>query len=209
MKKNILIAVLALVVVAVLLGCLVYKDKHSRLDSAKNNDWIKYYATDVLPFSIIYPKEFELVDDRVVLAPNYEEYVPAKSLVRKINKEHCDLSGLPEHCRPYTENPKITFALVYVGNENSLKKEWTELFGESQLVEIGGTEFDHWTMGVEGEGVNYFFTRMSPEYLLMFSYTYLDGNILSDYPKAFGFLDIGEQEMIFKSIVSSLRQDQF
>ena len=205
MKKNILILVLVVVIGA--LGYLVWVSQAvapSPDGIVDKSPSLKTFTNEQFGFSLKYPADFELADDTVVIAPNYEERIPAKTFTRKINKEYCDLSGLPEGCTPYTRNPEITVAVVG-GSVAGLITEWTELFGGPEQVKIGGREFALWTQGAEGEGMNYYFTALGPDLTLLLAYRYLDENTLILYKGFPGFWDLAKQKVVFEKVVSSLK----
>lgn len=205
MKKNFLIIVLLVMVVA--LGYFVWS-KEVVAPSEEVPDvapvGLTTFTNGQYGFSFQYPADLEIGDDSIVIAPNYEERIPAKSFTRKLDKEYCDLSGLPEGCKPYTDNPKV-YSVVIGGSVDGLVKEWTELFGAPEMVSIGGREFSFWTQGAEGEGMNYYFTELSPDLTLLLAYRYLDENTLISYKGYPGFWDLAKQKEVFESIVSSLK----
>lgn len=205
MNKNILIGVL--VVVIVLLGGLFYKANTAKApvetDVTVGTEFTTY-ANEQFGFSVDYPADFEMVDDSVVIAPNYEERIPATSFVRKIPIEYCDLSDLPEGCKPYTENPKIVVSVVG-GSVDGLVAEWTELFGAPNVVLDGGRSFSMWSQGAEGEGMNYYFTELSADLTLLLAYRYLDENTLILYKEAPDFWSLDKQKEVFDQVLSSLK----
>ncbi len=121
-------------------------------------------------------------------------------LVHSIPIQHCDLSGLPEHCTPYTRDITIGFFIINEPLINISQRLISE-YGEARKLSLVGREGVYVTLGVEGEGVHYYFLPLTDKISLMITRSYIDENILSGYKNAVGFFTLQEQAILFEEVI--------
>ncbi|GEM_PF-2824527 len=154
-------------------------------------------------FSIEYDKTLFIPDSLAIPYPPTGEKLKAFNLVHSIHIRHCGLSGLPEHCTPTTENPRISLSVLLLSVSEAAKS-----FG-SIGVPVEEKKFDSRTgysleLGVEGEGITYNLLPLSPKQTLLVAYTTLDESILADYKNAPGFIPRFEQTKLVETIIKTL-----
>ena len=121
-------------------------------------------------------------------------------LVHSIPVEHCGLSGLPEHCTPYTRDITIGFFIINEPLVN-ISQRLIKAYGEARKLSLVGREGVYVSLGVEGEGIHYYFLPLSEKNSLMITRSYMDENILSGYKNISGFINLNEQEKLFEEVV--------
>jgi hypothetical protein len=107
--------------------------------------------TSPFNFSFTYDSRFQTENTSIVLPGGNR--ISALALVRYVAEQHCGLSGLAEHCRPYLENPAIAFGVIDQ-SPKEVVAEHLDVFAQYlESVTLNGISAAQYYAGVEGEGV--------------------------------------------------------
>lgn len=165
--------------------------------------WKEYSDADY-KYSFSYPEDIFGFYDKQLQVPflNAKKEVDAVAIVHTIPVEHCDLSGLPEHCTPTTTDISISFApLDYSLATIKNAKGGTDL----QPIEINGIEGWSMDVGAEGEGRIYRYLPLNDKQTLWISESYINENVVGNYKNAKGFITYGEQGLLAEKIYNTIK----
>jgi hypothetical protein len=156
-------------------------------------------------FSFSYPSNFEVGNASGILLGE-EKQVRGVKVSHNLPVANCGLSGLPEHCTPFTENPGISMYVVeapYSKFESNLKKgDLKDLVRE---VTIAGKKGVSVNLGVEGEGQFFYYVPVDANRTLFITRSYIDDSNLISYAQNPDFIKLADQEKVFNEIVSTLK----
>jgi len=155
-----------------------------------------------LGFSFTYDDGLKLENSFIVLPGGYE--VAAVAAVRYVNEQHCGQSGLPEHCRPFLENPAVAFGVIEKTFEDLKKNELKDVMQFSEAITLGGKEGIQYYMGVEGEGVVTILVPFKADQTLLIQYTF-DEFIDSMTTNNAGMYKSTEQKVVVDNLLSTLK----
>ncbi len=125
-------------------------------------------------------------------------------LLHTVAKEHCGLSGLPEHCQPTTTDLSIAFTPLAASLADVVASSNTD-FGGLQNVTFGTIAAKTATQGVEGEGNVYYLISTGPETSLMITRSYIDENVVGGYQNVKDFITFAQQEQIFNDLMATFK----
>ncbi|TSC59228.1 MAG: parallel beta-helix repeat-containing protein [Candidatus Peregrinibacteria bacterium Greene0416_19] len=164
-------------------------------------------VSDPAGFSFTYPADIFLVvpsSDTVAVGADVskERKVNGIRLVHAAPVEHCDLSGLPEHCTPLTRDSTIGFFVV--PEFYSVLKNLAQPWQRETEMQVGGVTGFTFTSGAEGEGNVYIFLPLTDRSTLMIVRSFISEDTNLAYKGVSGFLPIAEQEKVSKQVLDSL-----
>jgi hypothetical protein len=172
-------------------------------DDVLNNKELKKYES-WQGFSFKYdPQIFKLENSEVSYG---SRRIQAIGIVRYVNREDCGESGLPDHCKPFLENPRISFGVTGVDYSKIVAdylEDYLDLLEPFKIGDIVGMQY---YSGVEGDGI---ITVLIPfkddlDKTLIIQYTYdeiFDNDFFKDIPE---ILDSKGQKLMVDRILSSL-----
>lgn len=162
--------------------------------------WKQYKNTD-FNFTVDYPGHiFSEEISNAALPDGTGNQVNGTLLIHSIPVEHCDLSGLPQNCTPYTRDMTIGFFITDKSLTN-ITKDLLKMYGEVKELSLAGRNGVYVSLGIEGEGVHYYILSLTNDHSLMITRSYMDEYILSGYQNAVGFIKLAEQEKLFEQVV--------
>ena len=122
-------------------------------------------------FSFKYNPLYSIENTRVVLPGG--KVVQAVAVVRYVKEQWCSQSGLPEHCRPFLENPAVAFGVIGNSPADVVANYLSDIVDSMETVEVAGITAAQFYAGVEGEGVITILIPLSNENkTLIVQYTY-------------------------------------
>lgn len=121
-------------------------------------------------FRFLYDDGMKLENSAIVLAGGYR--VSAVAAVRYVEEQHCSASGLPEHCRPFLENPAVAFGVIESSFENLKKDKLKDVIEFSEPITLAGKTGVQYYSGVEGEGVVTIALPFKADQTLLIQYTF-------------------------------------
>jgi hypothetical protein len=125
-------------------------------------------------------------------------------LTHTVPVEHCDLSGLPDHCTPTTTDISVAFTPVEASLAEIIAVS-KDMFGNFEDWNFHGIPAKVGSLGAEGEGKVYTFITLSPNRTLMIVRSYIDEQILSKYQTVDGFLGRDQQAMTFEDLMKTFQ----
>jgi len=149
-------------------------------------------------------------DTNIFAESRVQEKLPWKNksidsflLVHTVPVEHCDLSGLPDHCTPTTTDISLAFTPLEASLADiilSSKKTYGIFEDNWNFHGIPATVA---SLGAEGEGKQYTFISLAPEKTLMIVRSFIDEQIVSKYQNVEGYYSRDEQAMIFEQLMAT------
>jgi hypothetical protein len=175
---------------------------------AQEQGVLRDYKDDGAGYSFKYPSNIFEMYDKVSQVPflNRREELPTASLVHTVPVEHCDLSGLPEHCTPTTTDISISFTPVdYSLNLIKTAKGGIDL----EPITVNGVQGLRVDLGVEGEGRIDYYVPLDTSRTLWISRTYINEDVVGGYKNAPKFIPYPEQAKIFNALLNSLHLSNY
>lgn len=164
---------------------------------------LKTYTDATNKFSFAYPDT--LVQSEGDINSPYTATpvaITSQIFAHTIPIEHCTLK--PE-CTPTTTDFSIGFTIV---NSSVAKIVASPKMAGTADITLGASKLKYLEMGVEGEGIIYYFIALPSGKTLMISQTFLSDSILSEdlqnLYKTKGFITRTEQDALAKQILTSL-----
>lgn len=156
--------------------------------------------TSPFGFSFKYDSRFQTENTSIVLPGGNR--ISALALVRYVAEQHCGLSGLAEHCRPYLENPAIAFGVIEQSPKEVVTKH-LDVFAEfMESVTLNGTTAAQYYAGVEGEGVVTILVPLkNKSQTLVIQYTY---DTLFDTDSKTQTLTAAQQKTLVDAVLGTL-----
>lgn len=152
-------------------------------------------------FSFSHEKNIQLENSKIILPGGYN--VSAIAAVRYVKMQHCSASGLPEHCRPFLENPAVAFGVVGESFEDLKKDKLKDVLDFAEPITLSEKEGIQFYAGVEGEGIVTIALPFKDSETLLIQYTF-DELFDSAQPSA-DVYNSSKQKEIVDSILSSLK----
>lgn len=121
-------------------------------------------------------------------------------LSHQVDKEHCGLSGLPEHCTPKTTDFELTFTTLDLPLSEIIKSKSREI----ENVRVGQYYAMVLSQGAEGEGTSYDFVAMDDKRTVEISHHYIDESVMVGYKDVPGFITIQKGGELIQNIFSTL-----
>lgn len=156
--------------------------------------------TSPLGFGFTYDSRFQTENTSIVLPGGNR--ISALALVRYVDEQHCSLSGLPEHCRPYLENPALAFGVIEQSPKDVVSKH-LDVFAEYlESVTLNGIVGAQYYAGVEGEGIVTILVPLKNKaHTLIIQYTY---DTLFDTDTNPATLTSAQQKTLVDSVLNTL-----
>ncbi len=121
-------------------------------------------------FSFTYDDGLKLENSSIVLPDGYR--VSAVAAVRYVGEQHCGMSGLPEHCRPFLENPAVAFGVIESSFENLKKDKLKDVIQFAEPITLSEKNGIQFYAGVEGEGIVTIALPLKSDQTLLIQYTF-------------------------------------
>lgn len=188
------------------LGRALYEEKVGEPLPPAPRHWAVYRGDG---WRVAYPPDIftRFGTSTTVLPPDYERAFGGFTMSHIAPVEHCDLSGLPEHCTPETEDLAISFFVV-PRSYDDLAPAIDEAVSLEGKTFVGGRRGLYYHLGAEGEGIYGYLVPMDERRSFLVTRSYLDENILSGYRQVAGFISLAEQESLFWSLMGTLSFDE-
>jgi hypothetical protein len=162
------------------------------------------YSNTQYGFTISYPKNLMVQAEQDIVLPftNTQTKRPGVIFKHEVDKEYCDLSGLPENCTPKTVNVSLSLTPLDMPLRDIAASRINEFLKASAF---GATPALKMEQGAEGEGVNYYFMPLNDRQSLMAAWRYIDENTLIAYKDVPGFIKKEDQQKLFLDIAKTLK----
>lgn len=207
---SIISSIVAVVAIAALIYVVLSKNPTTEVTEQPNNTNTaeeqprpdQTYTNAVNGFSFQYPNDLKVGDTESTYLPDgtNKEVLVESSLSHEINAEYCAPSG---KCEPTTEDFHLNIVVI----PSPLSDIQKSLGGSAVPLEhkqFGTTDAIALTMGVEGEGRNYYFIALPNNKTLMLEQAYIDENVLVNYKSELDFITFAKQNQITTDIINSL-----
>lgn len=154
-----------------------------------------------LGFSFLYDNGITLENSSITLPGGYR--VSAIAAVRYVKEQHCSASGLPEHCRPFLENPAIALGVIGESFEDLKKEKLKDVFEFSEPINLADKEGIQFYAGVEGEGVVTIALPLKDSETLLIQYTFDElFDSVKNNPDIYGSV---EQKLVVDNLLNTLK----
>lgn len=154
-----------------------------------------------LGFSFKYDSKLQLENSSIVLSGGYR--VNSLAVVRYVKEQHCGASGLPEHCRPFLENPAVAFGVIGESFDDLKNGKLKDILDFAETINLAGKDGIQYYMGVEGEGVVTIALPLKESETLLIQYTFDElFDSVKNNPEIYGSL---EQKKVVDSILNTLK----
>lgn len=151
-------------------------------------------------FSFLYDDGMKLENSAIVLAGGYR--VSAVAVVRYVEEQHCSASGLPEHCRPFLENPAVAFGVIESSFDDLKTNELKDVIEFSESITLAGKTGLQYYSGVEGEGVVTIVLPFKADQTLLIQYTF--DELFDSVKKNESIYGSVEQKSVVDNILNTL-----
>lgn len=154
-----------------------------------------------LGFSFQYDSPLQLENSAIVLPGGYR--VSAIAAVRYVKEQHCGLSGLPEHCRAFLENPAVAFGVIGESLEDLKTGKLADVVDFVEPIKLAEKDGIQFYSGVEGEGIVTIALPLKAEETLLIQYTFDElFDSVKNNPEIYGSVD---QKKVVDNILSTLK----
>ncbi len=151
-------------------------------------------------FSFQYDSPLQLENSSIVLPGGYR--VTSVAVVRYVKEQHCGASGLPEHCRPFLENPAIAFGVIAESLDDLKSGKLADVLDFVEPINLAGKDGIQYYMGVEGEGIVTIALPLKDSETLLIQYTFDElFDSVKNNPEVYGS---AEQKRVVDNILNSL-----
>ena len=128
----------------------------------------------------------------------------ATQLVHRVGVPYCDLSGLPDHCKTYTEDMTVGFSIVETPLIE-LRKQLSVWHKSVLSKRVGDNELNYVEVGAVGEGRVYYLIPMGDSRTLVVAHGYVTDKANSDLSGNDEYLIRDKQSEIIYSILKSIK----
>ncbi len=156
------------------------------------------YTNSKEKYSFTIPSILKDGEEDFIYLPDNKKVTVDKSLVHEINTEYCAPSG---ECRPTTQDFSINAGVI----ASPLSEVKKALGADAKTETIGAYSVVTLSMGVEGEGINYYFIALPNNHTLMFAQRYIDEAINVKYKTVKDFMTLKQQNAMARQIISSVK----